>query len=284
MDKLEKRWVNSDTLLCVGLDSNYDLIPKIVKETARNNLEDCVFDFNCQIVNATADLVCAFKPNIAFYENLGLDGMRALIRTNEYIHNNYPDIPIILDAKRGDIDNTNKGYIHAVFDVFKADAVTVHPYLGREAIRLFLDQKRMGIFILCRTSNPGAGELQDLLVKDGDKEVRLYQLLALNVAKYWNDNRNCGLVMGATYPNEIYEVRKLVGDLPFLVPGIGSQAGDLKKTLLLGLDSRNSGLIINSSRNIIFASSGSDYLDAARREALILRDEINKWRQVVLRN
>jgi orotidine-5'-phosphate decarboxylase len=276
-EKLESQWEKNNSLVCIGLDSDYSKIPETVKREC-NTISECLQQFNFKIIDATADLVCAYKPNIAFYEDLGIEGLSALIQTVEYIHKKFPELPVILDAKRGDIGSTNKGYVNAIFNVIKADAITVHPYLGKESLQVFLEQKKKGIFVLCKTSNPGAGEFQDLRLVNNDKKIHLYQFIAIQVATSWNKERNCGLVMGATYPTEIGEVRNLVGDIPFLVPGIGAQSGDLEMTVRFGLDSRNKGLIINSARKIIFASSGSDFAEAARDEARKLRDNINRYR------
>lgn len=296
--KLEARW-SKGNFVCVGLDSEYSKIPQHIKH-AYDKLWALV-DFNVEIVNATHDLVCAYKPNIAFYEAEGVTGWQALERTIAHIQLNYPDIPVILDAKRADIGNTNLGYIKAAFDELHADAVTVHPYLGQEALKPFLDRKDKGVIVLVRTSNKGARELQDVKLllgltelqellngpsrqigKDStnllDPTMPLYQYLALRVANHWNLNGNCAVVVGATYPEELVKVRQLVGDLPILIPGIGAQGGEVEATVKAGKDSKNQGMIFNSSRGIIFASSGEDFAEAARREAQKLNDEINKYR------
>lgn len=284
---LEAQWAKGN-FVCVGLDSEFGKIP----ESARRSGNECkvsvpntVVAFNKAIVEATKDLVCAYKPNAAFYEAYGDEGIGALQRTIADIHSIAPDVPVILDAKRADIGNTNAGYVKAAFSFLQADAITVHPYLGAEALQPFLDCKDKGIFVLCRTSNPGAGEFQDIriemgpvLIDDDPRHRPLYQVVALRVAKRWNKNGNCGLVVGATYPEELAEVRKIVGDMPILIPGIGAQGGDVEKTVKAGRDSRGQGMIINSSRGIIFASSGTDFADAARRETLKLRDLVNQYR------
>ncbi|PIU36676.1 orotidine-5'-phosphate decarboxylase [Candidatus Roizmanbacteria bacterium CG07_land_8_20_14_0_80_34_15] len=196
---------------------------------------------------------------------MGHEGINALKDTCDYLVEKYPEIPIIIDAKRADIGNTNKGYVQFVFTYLGADAITVHPYLGEEAIRPFLDCKDKGVIVLCRTSNSGAGEFQDLKVSGKS----LYKIVAENVSNKWNINKNCMLVVGATYPAELKEVRKIVGDMTLLVPGIGAQGGDLEATLSAGLNSKKQGLIINSSRGIIFAKNPRD-------EAMKLRNSINK--------
>lgn len=274
---LEARW--ADTMVCVGLDTDAGQIPEAAWAGTTANT---MFEFNRAIVDATADLVCAFKPNIAFYEDQGVDGLKALIATTAYIRKKASDVPIILDAKRADIGNTNKGYVRAAFHQYGVDAITVNPYLGGEALEPFLKEGDKGIIVLCRTSNPGAGELQDLQVPivddDGPRTVPLYQCVAMYVALRWNQYKNCAVVVGATYPDELREVRKLVYDMPILVPGVGTQGGDVEKTVAAGIDSRGQGMIINSSRGIIFASKGADFAEAARQETLKLRNMINQCR------
>lgn len=271
---LEKLWEKGN-FVCLGLDSDWSQIPQILKE-GTSTTEDAIFTFNQEIADATHDLVCAYKPNSAFYEALGYPGMRALTRTVRYIKNHYPDIPVILDAKRADTGNTNTGYVQAAFDDMGVDAITVHPYLGKEALKPFLDRKDKGIIVLARTSNPGAGEFQDLPV--GADQEPLYQVIARNVAESWNTNGNCGIVVGATYRDELAVVRSIVGDMPILIPGIGAQRGEVEATVNAGKDSRTWGMIINSSRGIIFASKGADFAQAARIATEKLRTEINKYR------
>ena len=254
-EKLDKIVKKNKSLVCVGLDSD------ISKLSSPSQLS-----FNKSIIEATADLVCSYKLNTAFYESIGHEGIKALKDSCDYLIKKYPEIPIIIDAKRADIGNTNKGYVQFVFTYLGADAVTVHPYLGEEAIRPFLDCKDKGIIILCRTSNPGAGEFQDLEAGN----IPLYKIVAKNVASKWNSNKNCMLVVGATYPDELKQVRKIVGDMTLLVPGIGTQGSDLEATLKAGLNSKKRGLIINSSRGIIFAKN-------PREEAMKLRNDINKF-------
>ena len=228
------------------------------------------------IIDATANLVCAYKPNSAFYERYGEAGIRALSRTISYSQKNFPHIPIILDAKRADIGSTNTGYVLSAFDQLGVDAITVHPYLGKEALAPFLERKDKGIIVLAKTSNLGSGEFQDLLV--GEDQEPLYQVVARNVAQNWNSNGNCGLVVGATYPAELRRVREIVGDIPLLIPGIGAQGGDVAATVAAGRDSRGWGMIINSSRGIIYASRGDDFAQAAYFATVRLRDEINACR------
>lgn len=261
-DRIVKK---NNSLTCVGLDSDLPRLPQGLSQ----------FEFNKKIIDATADLVCAYKPNSAFYEAQGDRGITELKMTCDYLRKKYPEIPVILDAKRADVGNTNEGYVKFAFDYLGVDAITLHPYLGKEAIEPFLQKKDKGIIILCRTSNPGAGELQDLMIN----KRPLYKIIAQKVAKKWNKNKNCLLVVGATYPRELTEVRKIVGDeMTLLVPGIGVQGGDLKKTLRAGLNSQGRRLIINSSRSIIFASSGKDFAERAREETKKLRKAINIYR------
>ncbi len=228
-DKLTAKW-KENKFLCVGLDKGD-------------------FEFDKSIIDQTFDLVCAYKPQSAYYEAFGDEGWRALKKTVGYIREKFSSIPVILDAKRGDIGSTNEAYAKAIFDDLGVDALTVHPYLGKEALESFLKRANKTIFVLVRTSNPGAGEFQDLMVEG----KLLYQLVAEHVAKDWNTNGNCAVVVGATYPEELKKVREIVGDMPILVPGIGAQGGDLEATIKNGLNSKKQGLIISSSRGIIFA-------------------------------
>jgi orotidine-5'-phosphate decarboxylase len=259
----------NNSLVCVGLDSEISKLPESFR--LKGNPQ---FEFNKAIIDATHDLVSSYKPNSAFYEADGEQGVKELKLTCDYLTSTYPEIPIILDAKRADIGNTNNGYVTHAFDYLKVDAITLHPYLGSEALKPFLARNDKGLIILCRTSNPGAGELQDLQV-NGEP---LYQIVAKKVSSEWNKNNNCLLVVGATYPEELAEIRKLTGDMTFLVPGVGAQGGDVEKTIKAGLNSQKAGLIISSSRGIIFASNGDDFADRAREETQKLRDEINKYR------
>ncbi len=271
--KLEQCW-QLGKFVCVGLDPEYSRLPEVVK--ASLPVKETLFVFAREIIDATHDLVCAYKPNIAFYEALGDEGLQALTRTVRYIKEHYPHIPVILDAKRADIGNTNLGYVTSAFDLLEVDAITVHPYLGKEALLPFLARKEKGIIVLAKTSNPGSGEFQNLLV--GEAQEPLYQVVARSVAQSWNTNGNCGLVVGATYPSELKRVREIVGDMPLLIPGIGAQGGDVSATVKAGQDSRGWGMIINSSRGIIYASTGDDFAQAARKAVLKLSIEINACR------
>lgn len=251
----------------LGLDPEFSKLPEHLKTSDEvASLRKFLFE----IIGSTGDLVGVFKPNSAFFEAHGSAGFELLKETVFYIHKKFPEVVVIDDAKRADIGNTNNGYVKSIFDEIGADAVTVHPYLGREALEPFLARKDKGIFVLCRTSNPGAGELQDLQL--GEK--KLYEIIAQRVNDEWNTNDNCGLVVGATYPEEAASIRAFAPTLPFLIPGVGAQGGDLEATIKNGQNSRKQGMIINSSRGIIFASSGSDFASAAGREAQKLHDQI----------
>ncbi len=269
VSKLEHCWQQGN-FVCVGLDSDYEQLPVAVKQSG--SVEEALFVFNREIIDATYDLVCAYKPNAAFYEAQGEAGLRALMRTMYYIRETYPTIPVILDAKRADIGSTNAGYVSAAFDMLGVDAITVHPYLGKEALAPFLARKGKGIVILVKTSNPGSGEFQDMLV--GEAREPLYQVVARHVAQSWNENENCAVVVGATYPAELQRVRAIVGDMPILIPGIGVQGGEIVATVRAGRDSRGWGMIINSSRGIIYASRGEDFAKAARRVVVELKGKI----------
>lgn len=272
--KLQNITKNNNSLVCVGLDSEFSKIPVHLKEK-EGDVHEVMFAFNKAIIDATANLVCAYKPNSAFYEAQGKDGIKALKKTIHYLQDAYPEVVVILDAKRADIGNTNEGYAKFAYDFLGADAITLHPYLGKEALKPFLDRADKGAIILCRTSNPGAGEFQDLKIDDKP----LYQIVAENVAREWNYNNNCALVVGATYSTELEIVRRIVGEMPILIPGIGAQGGDVEKTIKAGVDKNGLNAIINSSRGIIFASNGLDFVQKAKEEAQKLRDLINQYRE-----
>ncbi len=270
ISKLQKIWEKNNSLLCIGLDPDIDKLPDSFKSS--NNP---LFEFNKAIIDATADLVCAFKPNSAFYEAHGAKGIEELKQTFDYIRSDYPDIPLILDFKRGDIGNTNNFYAQFAFDYLGVDAVTVQSWQGREAIQPFLDIKDKGIIVWCKASNEGSGEFQDLEL-NGKK---LYLQIAENVSKEWNTNTNCLLVVGATYPSELKEVRNIVGDnMVLLVPGIGAQGGDTEAAVKASVNSKGDGVIINSARGIIYASGGQDFAEKARAKAIETRDLINLYR------
>jgi orotidine-5'-phosphate decarboxylase len=265
-DLVAERW-KEGRFLCVGLDTDY---AKIAGRFPGETVSSAIFRFNREIIEATAEWVCAFKPNSAFYEGQGLAGMEALIATNRFLRDRFPQIPIILDAKRADIGNTNFGYVRSAFEVFLAHAITVHPYLGGEAVAPFLKNRDRDAFVLCHTSNPGAAEFQELTV--AGKE--LYKIVAERVRRDWNANQNCGLVVGATYPGQLAEVRKIAADMPFLIPGIGAQGGDLELTVRHGLNAAKTGIIINASRSVLYADLQGDYAAAAAAEAARLHREI----------
>jgi len=271
IDNLKSRWSTANSLVCVGLDPEPAKFPAHL----RNN-PDAIFAFCRAIVDATADLVCCFKPQIAHFAALGAEN--ALTRLVAHIHTTHPGIPVILDAKRGDIGSTAQHYAAEAFDRYAADAVTASPYLGRDSVQPFLDRKDRGVVILCRTSNPGAGDFQDLEVRDDDGVSRpLYQRVAETIARDWNGNGNCALVVGATWPEQLRDVRTIVGDMPLLIPGIGAQGGDVEAVVTNGRTAAGSGLIISSSRAILYASSGADFAEAARTATVELRDTINRF-------
>ena len=268
LERLHRRWHDGRTLLCVGLDPELDQLP-----TAQGaEVETALVTFNTAIIDATADLVCAYKPQFAHYA--AYEAEDQLERTIEYIHRSYPGIPVILDSKRGDVGNTAARYAIEAFERYGADAVTVNPYLGGDSLEPFLQYEDKGVIILCRTSNPGGRDLQDLDV-NGRK---LYQVVADMAARQWNSRGNCLLVVGATQPRELAEVREIVGKMPFLVPGVGAQGGDVAAAVTNGQTPDGTGLIISSSRAILYASSGDNFSTAARAATEALRDQINASR------
>jgi len=267
--QLGRAWEKNDSLVCVGRDPEIERFPDNIRAAASP-----IFHFNRAIVEATADLVCAYKPQFAHYA--AYEAEDQLERTIEYIHRAHPGVPVILDAKRGDIGNTAERYAIEAFERYGADAVTVNPYLGGDSLEPFLRHAERGVLILCRTSNPGAGDLQDLPV-DGRP---LYQVVAELAARRWNSRGNCLLVVGATYPRELAAVRALVGDMPLLVPGVGAQGGDVPQVVASGRTRSGAGLIISSSRAILYASAGEDFAEAARAATGRLREQINTSRRV----
>lgn len=267
MHSLQQLWKEHDSLVCVGLDPEPAKFPAHLREQP-----DAVFDFCAAIVDATADLVCAFKPQIAHFAALRAED--TLERLITHIHEKHPGVPVILDAKRGDIGSTAQHYASEAFDRYRADAVTLNPYLGRDSIQPFLDHADKGVILLCRTSNPGGADFQALDCGG----MPLYLRVAETIARDWNANNNCSLVTGATWPEELGKVRALVGDMPLLVPGIGAQGGDVEAVLHHGRTADGSGLMISSSRAILYAGNGEDFAQAARSAALELRDTINRFR------
>lgn len=263
LEKYNARVSETNSLLCVGLDSELAKLPERFQKT-----ENPQFEFNKYIIEQTNEFTSSYKLNIAFYEARGEQGLRELKMTAEYLQKNHPDIFTICDAKRADIGNTNRGYIEEVFDWFGFDAITLHPYLGQEALVPFLERADKVSIILCRTSNSGAGEFQDLEIQGKP----LWQIVAEKVNKEWNKNNNCMLVVGATYPEEMKVIRKSAPGLTFLVPGIGAQGGSIEEVVEAGLDSTWRGLIIHAARSIIFAED-------PHQAAMQTRDEINIARQ-----
>ncbi len=264
---LRSRWQQADSLVCIGLDPEPAKFPPSFTGSA-----DAVFDFCRDIVDATAEFACAFKPQIAHFAARGAED--ALTRLVAHIHAAHPGIPVILDAKRGDIGSTARHYAGEAFDRYGADAATANPYLGLDSLQPFLDRADKGVVILCRTSNPGAADFQDLVV-DGRP---LYQHVAERVARDWNGNGNCALVVGATWPEQLREVRAIVGDMPLLIPGVGAQGGNVAAVVDNGLAADGTGLLVSSSRAILYASGGDDYAEAAASAAKALREEINRHR------
>ena len=267
IEQLERAWDVNGSLVCVGLDPEIERFPpQVVGQPSP------IFQFNKAIIDATADLVCAYKPQFAHYA--AYEAEDQLERTIDYIQSTYPGIPVILDSKRGDVGNTAERYAIEAFERYHADAVTVNPYLGGDSMEPFLKYEDKGVIILCRTSNPGAGDLQDLAV--GGR--RLFHVVADLAARRWNTRGNCALVVGATYPRELAEVREIVGNMPFLVPGVGAQGGDVAQAVQSGQTAAGAGLVISSSRGILYASSGENFVAAAREATLKLRDQVNASR------
>lgn len=269
LEQLEQTIQDHNSLLCIGLDTDVAKIPKHLQLE-----QDSVYLFNKAIVDATSELVCAYKINIAFYSAYGEYGLNSLLQTVSYIKDTYEHIPVILDAKRGDIGETSEKYANEAFDVIDADAVTVSPYMGFDSIAPFLKRKDKGVIVLARTSNPGAADFEDLLI-DGKP---LFSKVAEKVLEWHKEYKNCLLVVGATAPKQLEEIRSIAPDMVFLVPGIGAQGGDIEATLKAGLRADKAGLIINSSRSIIYASTEADFAQVAQNKAKELKDQINTYR------
>ena len=265
VEKYNKRAKKINSLLCVGLDADYDKLKDQYKKLGGSEAQ---FQFNKYIIDETHEYASAFKPNVAFYEARGTEGMEALKKTMDYIHLRYPDIFTILDAKRADIGNTNNGYVTSIFDWLGFDAMTINPYLGNEALNPFLERKDKCSIILAKTSNTGAEEFQDCILEN--KEI-LWQHVAKKISRKWNTNNNLMIVIGGTRPEDIISARKITGEMTFLVPGIGAQGGEVKNIITEGVNKEGLGLIINSSRGIIFS-------DNPKKESEKLRDEINLYR------
>jgi orotidine-5'-phosphate decarboxylase len=272
IEKLRDRWNDVNSLVCVGLDPEPSKFPAKFADDP-----EAMFGFCRDIVDATAEYVCCFKPQIAYFAARSAEG--ALERLIAHIHDTRPGIPVILDAKRGDMGTTAAQYALEAFSRYKADAVTLNPYQGIDAAQPFLDHAERGCVFLCHTSNPGAKDFQELPVPDGAGGTRpLYQHVAATIANRWNTNGNCLLVVGATFPAELREIRALVGDMPLLIPGAGAQGGDVAEVMKHGATADGTGLVISSSRAILYASRGDDYAAAAASAARALRDEINRQR------
>jgi orotidine-5'-phosphate decarboxylase len=268
LERLHAAARKNESWLCVGLDPDPGLAPRGL---LTDDASEWVPRFLGAIVDATRDLVCCYKPNLAFFEALGLNGQRALRTLLEALPG---DIPLLVDAKRGDTPQTMRAYARAIFDDLGADAVTVSPYLGRDSLEPFFDYADRGVFVLCKTSNPGAGEIQDLLVEGSEP---LFLRVARQAAS-WDKHGTLGLVVGATYPADVAAVRRIAPRAPILLPGVGAQAGDLERSVQAGVDADGGGAIVNASRTILYASAGSNWQVAARTEAENLRSAINAAR------
>jgi orotidine-5'-phosphate decarboxylase len=266
---LSNSWEQKNSLLCVGLDPEVARLPKHI---AKHKVP--LFLFNREIIDATAQWVCAFKPQAAYYSAIGAE--KQLEKTIHYIKSEHPNIPVILDAKRGDIGATARMYAIEAFERYQADAVTVNPYMGGDTIKPFLEYRDRGVIVLCRTSNPGSGELQQL--QSAGRFI--YEHVANLAYSEWNQNNNIGLVVGATYPEVIANVRKIVGEMPLLIPGIGAQGGEIDSVVKNGLSAAGAGLVVNVSRSIIFASQGTEFGTAASEQAKNVCLEINQSRSV----
>ena len=272
LDKLLNASRQQNSLLCVGLDPEPGRFPATLRDMP---IENAVSYFCRAIIEATAPYVCAFKPNIAFFEVLGLAGMRVFqdVLTAIPAH-----IPVIVDAKRGDIGITARNYASTIFDIYGCDAVTVNPYLGYDSVVPFLAYREKGIILLCRTSNPSARDFQDLLVQDNGEQARpLYEMVARRVQS-WNGAGNCGLVVGATYPQELGTIRAICPTMPILIPGVGAQGGDLEAAVQAGVDIHSERAILAVSRSILYAGNGPDFAVMAGEEAQRLRNLMNEAR------
>ena len=307
IQKLTERW-DEGYFVCVGLDSDPKKLPKHLlpdwERATEEEVAEAQFQFNKAIVDATKDIVCAYKPNLAFYH--GAAGKKALRLSIAYIHKVAPGVIVILDAKQADIGNTNDGYVAEDFEWYGVDAVTIHPYLGMEAMKPFLDRADKLVIVLCRTSNEGAGEFQDVEctpvvdrytnklystfeeaaragvdrhdLEYGDHSWPLYQFVAYRVAQSWNYNGNCAVVVGATWPEELESIRAIVDDMPILIPGLGAQGAEVEPTIKAGQTEEGRGMINNMSRAVIFASNGEDFAEAARQVVLNVNAETDEYR------
>lgn len=271
-DALNTAIDRNNSLLCVGLDPVIDKMPEHLRSSPT-----AIFDFNKAIIDATADLVCAYKPNIAFYSQYKLAGLQQLEQTIAYIKQTYPEIPVILDSKRGDIGNTNTGYASEAFDWFNADAVTVSPYMGIGSLAPLFERTDKGIVVLCRTSNEEAAELQN--IRDQKTGASVYSIVADSAKAQHDKTGNVLLVVGATNPDELAAIRAQVGpEMVFLVPGIGAQGGDVQSVMAAGLGANQRGMVINSSREVLYAGSDENFALASQQKASETRDKINQYR------
>ena len=268
---LESHW-REKRFLCIGLDPHPDHFPLSLNLSRAST---AIFEFNRQIIGETVDLVCAYKPNLAFYESHGPGGLEALMKTIRLIKHLSPLTLVILDCKKGDIESTNRASARFAFTLLGADAVTVNPYLGYQSLTPFLEQKDKGVFVLAKTSNPASSEFQNLSLSKNHTPLFLH--IAKTVSRSWNRLGNCGLVVGATYPQDLGRVRQIAPLLPLLVPGIGSQQGDLEQTVANARDKNNQGFIINSARQIIHASKEADFAKKARIKAQRLNRQIIRF-------
>jgi len=294
---LQARWDQGKNV-CVGLDTDPTKLP--------NGMSD-VHAFNVEILKVTAPYASSYKPNAAFYEANGRKGWEDLHKLMLYARAHYPEIPFLYDAKRGDNANSNGGYVHSIFDRLGFDAVTVHPYMGSEALKPFLDRGDKGIIVVVRTSNPGASEIEDLEIGLSEEQcaelaegpsgstpnlaefatgalshtllLPLHRVIALKVANHWNTNGNCCAVVGATCPDHLKAVRGIIREMPILIPGLGAQGGDLERAVVNGKNSQGDGIIISSSRSILYASNGADFAEAAAEEACRMNATIQLLRQ-----
>lgn len=264
--KLEKKW-REKRFVCLGLDPEIEKIPQKIKKKYKNP-KDIIFNFNKEIIDSTVDIVATYKPNSAFYEAWGQDGWETLKLTVDYIRDNFPDMPIILDAKRADIGNTSRMYAKAAFEYFNADSVTVYPHVGRDALEPFFEYKDKTTIVLIKTSNPDSKMFMDLDVRGKPYYLRIAEEIST-----WNID-NIGIFVGATYPEEMASVRNIFPNAPFLSAGLGAQGGDVKKIVKAGINKDKNGIVFNSSRGILYASSGEDFAIVARAEVIKLNDQI----------
>jgi len=280
LDKLTSAWRTTGSLLCVGLDPDLDRLPEPFQGAKADPslAAEAVLEFGTRIIEAVRPYACALKPQYAHYAALGPEGIRSLQETVRFARRVAPELVIILDGKRADIGSTSRMYAAEAFDVLDCDAVTVNPYMGRDAVEPFLERADRGAFVLCRTSNPGAGEVQDLEVNTPRGVRPLYQAIAHMVAEAWNSRGNCGLVVGATRPEELACVRGIAPNLPILLPGIGAQGGDLEASVGAGLDACRRGILVNVSRAVIYAGASDCFAQDAAEAARRFRDAINRVR------